>query len=105
MAQHATAHMVRYTVKPDEAAHDEQLVRAVFAELDDARPAGLRYATFRLADGVTFIHLIAHDRTEHGPAPRLQALRDLHAGIRARCDEAPIRVELTEIGSYRLFTA
>lgn len=84
-----TTHMVRYTVKPDQADHNEQLVRALFAELDGVAPAGLRYATFKLADGVTFIHLISHDSTDgHGP-PQLQALKAFHAGVRERCDEAP----------------
>jgi len=93
--------MVRYTVKADQAAHNEQLVRAVFAELDSAAPVGLRYETFKLADGVTFIHLISHAGTDgHGP-PQLDALKSLHAGLRERCDEEPVRTQLTEVGSYR----
>lgn len=96
--------MVRYTVRPGEAAHNEELVRAVFAELDHVRPAGLRYAAFRLADGVTFVHLVWHDPEDgQGPLPRLEALRAFHTGIRERCDEAPVRTELTEIGSFRVF--
>jgi len=95
--------MVRYTVKPEHAAHNEQLVRAVLAELDAVQPPGLRYAAFKLADGVTFVHLIGHDSGEHRPAPQLQALRTFHAGIRERCDEAPVRTELAQIGAYRLF--
>lgn len=61
-----TQHLVRYTVKADQVAHNEELVRAVFAELDQVQPPGLRYATFRLDDGVTFIHLVCHDKAEHG---------------------------------------
>ncbi len=96
--------MVRYTVKPDQAAHNEELVRAVFAELDQVEPPGLRYATFRLADAVTFIHLVWHDTKDgHDPLPHLEALRAFHTGIRERCHDAPVRAELTEIGSFRLF--
>jgi hypothetical protein len=39
--------MVRYRVKPDQAARNEELVRAVYDELHRTQPAGLRYATFR----------------------------------------------------------
>jgi hypothetical protein len=31
-------------------------------------PTGLRYATFQLDDGVSFVHLASND-TEHGPSP------------------------------------
>ncbi len=96
-------HMVRYTVKPDQAVHNEELVRAVFAELNRVQPAGLRYAAYKLDDDVSFIHLIWSD-TENGrsPAPQLQTLREFHAGIRERCDEGPVRTKLSEIGSFRL---
>jgi len=40
--------MVRYRVKPDQAATNEQLVRAVYSELHRTEPSGLRYATFQL---------------------------------------------------------
>ncbi len=99
-----TQHMVRYRVKPDQVARNEELVRAVFDELDEAKPAGIRYAAFKLDDGVSFIHLIGRDDTgEHNPPPRLQALKEFHAGVRERCDDAPTRVPLTELGSYRVF--
>ena len=99
-----TQHMIRYTVKPDQAAHNEELVRDVLAELQQARPAGLRYSAFKLDDGLSFVHLVwRDDENGHGPVPQLQALRAFHAGIRERCDEAPVRSELSEIGSYGLF--
>ena len=46
---------VRYTAKADHAAENEVLSRAVFAELRDARPAGLAYALFR--NGADFVHI------------------------------------------------
>ena len=53
--------MVRYKVKPDQAARNEELVRAVYAELHDREPSGIRYATFKLDDGLTFVHLAETD--------------------------------------------
>ena len=49
--------MVRYTVRPDQSEANEALVREVYDELDRTRPEGLRYATFRLDDGVSFVHV------------------------------------------------
>jgi hypothetical protein len=74
----------------------------VFAELDQVQPAGLRYAAFQLDDGVSYIHFVWMD-SGHGALPRLEALRTFHAGIRERCDTAPVRTELAEIGSFGLF--
>jgi hypothetical protein len=53
--------MVQYTVKPDRAAENEELVRAVYDELHETGPEGRPYATFKLDDGVSFIHLAEHD--------------------------------------------
>ena len=49
--------MVRYKVKPDRAAENEELIRAVYDELAQTKPSGFRYATFQLDDGVSFVHL------------------------------------------------
>lgn len=95
-----TRHMVRYRVKPDQVGRNEELVRALFAELRAVGPAGLRYTVFKLSDGVTFIHLIGRDRDGHGPLPQLEALREFHAGLRDRCEEAPSRTELAAIDSF-----
>ena len=60
--------IVRYKVKPERAAENEQLVRAVYAELQETKPTGLRYATFQADDGVSFVHLASND-TEDGRSP------------------------------------
>ena len=53
----STVTVVRYRNKPEHAEENAELVRAVFAELAANDPGGLRYATFRLDDGVTFVHV------------------------------------------------
>jgi hypothetical protein len=93
--------MVRYRVRPDRVVENEELVRAVYDELAATRPAGLRYATFKLADGVTFVHLAQHD--EDNPLRMIAAFQRFQEGIRERCDEPPVATELDEIGSYRVF--
>ena len=90
--------VVRYRVKPDEADRNEQLVRAVYEELHRADPGGFRYRTLRLADGVTFVH-IAESEGE-APLPKLAAFQEFQKDLAARCDEPPVVMEATEVGSF-----
>jgi hypothetical protein len=91
--------MVRYKVKPDQVHANEELVRAVYDELERTQPAGLQYATFKLEDGVSFVHLAIHD--EPNPLPGLPAFKEFQKDIRARCEEPPVAVDFLEVGSFR----
>jgi hypothetical protein len=94
--------LIRYRTRPEQADANEELIRAVYEELRKTEPDGLSYATFRLADQVTFLHLV---RTEQTPSPLLavRAFGEFQAGIADRCEELPVREQLTTIGAYRLF--
>jgi len=92
--------MVRYRVKPDQVAANEELVRDVYAELERVRPDGLRYATFKLEDGVSFLHLATHE-SDRSPLGEIEAFRRFQSGVRDRCDEPPVVTELEEVGSFR----
>ena len=95
--------MVRYKVKPDRVEENETLVRAVYAALEHEAPDGLRYATFRLDDGVSFVHLATVDTADgRTPLADLPAFQRFQEGIRERCDEPPAVSELQAIGSYRV---
>jgi hypothetical protein len=97
-------HMVSYKLKADRVAENERLAVAVYDALKQARPSGLCYATFRLADGVSFIHIVSHEEADGGNAlTSLPAFKAFAAGVKERCVEPPVRVELTEIGSYGFF--
>ena len=97
-------HMVSYKVKPERAAENERLAAAVYDALRAARPTGLRYATFRLEDGVSFVHIVAHDEPDGSNAlTSLPAFKAFAAGVKERCDQPPVRAELTEIGAYGFF--
>jgi hypothetical protein len=91
--------MVRYRVKPDRVAENEQLVRAVYEELARTDPGGFRYATYRLEDGVTFVH-IAQGETERPTLGQVEAFRRFTADISERVEEAPVTSQLQTIGSY-----
>jgi hypothetical protein len=96
--------MVQYKVKADRVAENESYVRAVYEALHQAKPAGLRYATFRLADGVSFVHLVSYESEGGSNAlTSLPAFEAFTAGIRERCEAPPVNVEMKEIGSYGFF--
>jgi hypothetical protein len=96
--------MVRYRVKPERAAENEALVRAVYDELERTKPLGLHYATFQLDDGVSFVHLSTVD-TDDGsnPLTGVEAFQRFQGQVEERCDEAPVVSTLREIGSFRVF--
>jgi hypothetical protein len=98
--------MVRYRVKPERVEENEDLVRAVYDELRRSEPAGLRYATFKLDDGVSFVHL-ALTESENGGSPlsKLKAFQEFQKDIEDRTDEGPVVTELDLIGSFRLLGA
>jgi hypothetical protein len=93
--------IVRYRVQPDRVAENEELVRAVYDELAASQPDGLQYATVKLPDGVTFIHLAQHG--EPNPLLATGAFKRFLEGVNDRCDEPPVVTELETIGSYRFF--
>jgi hypothetical protein len=96
--------LVKYTVKPQHAAENERLVRAVFEALHAAQPDGLRYSSLKGDDGVTFMHLVSHEsESSRDVLTTLPAFKAFLAGLRDRCAEAPAFTELNAVGSYRLF--
>jgi hypothetical protein len=94
--------MVSYRVKPDRVAENEELIRGVYEELRSNAPEGLRYATFKREDGVTFVH-IAEMEEGGNPLVELDAFRAFQAGIGERCEEQPVSSGLTEVGSFHFF--
>ncbi|WP_231499904.1 hypothetical protein [Saccharothrix sp. NRRL B-16314] len=96
--------VIRYETRAEVADENERLVRQVFAELDEGRPDGLRYATFRLADGVTFVHL-AVTEGETSPLVELPAFKEFQEAIGERLVDGVDRSAATLVGSYRLLTA
>ena len=74
-------------------------------KLGATRPAGLRYATFRLADGVTFVHVATVETDDDtNPLTQTAAFPEFLRAIGARCDVPPAASEATVVGSYRFFT-
>ena len=93
--------MVRYEVTPEKVTENEALVRAVYQELHTTDPPGFRSATFKLDDGVTFVHLASVDPDKgENPLPALDSFAKFQEGINDRCSQLPVSSQLDEIGSY-----
>ena len=97
-------HLIRYKTKPKRADENERLIKAVFKELRDKAPDGVRYMTLRSGDG-TFVHLVETETDAHSDIiTRLAAFVAFQNGIRDRCSEPPQRDEMTVVGSYRVLS-
>jgi hypothetical protein len=98
-----TTRVVRYRTEPEHADENERLIRAVFAELAETRPDGLRYGVVRLDDGVSFVHVAVLESGEN-PLASSPAFAEFQSGVSARCAEGPTPADGRLIGSYHLLT-
>jgi hypothetical protein len=92
--------MVRYKTSEAHADTNEALVRAVFDELRSRAPQGLRYASYRLPDGVTFVHLATVATPDDNPLVGLASFKAFQEQLKDRCVEAPVVTELSPVDAY-----
>lgn len=90
-----SAVVIRYQTKPYAADENQRLIENVFAELAVKTPAGLRYSSFRLADGVTFVHVADGDGLVDVPA-----FQDFQRDLKERLAGELTREEASLVGSY-----
>jgi|SRR5882762_3500523 len=96
-----TKKIIRYKLKADRVEENEKFVRAVFRELHAWGPEGIRYATYKLADGVSFVHILFYETEKaHESLTNLPAFRTFQAQAKDRFEESPVVSEAEEIGSY-----
>lgn len=91
--------IVRYRTRPDAAEENSRLVQAVFASLAELKPTDFSYTTYRLADGVSFLH-VAHLGGTESPLATLPAFAEFQRELAQRCVEQPALSEATVVGSY-----
>jgi hypothetical protein len=91
--------IIRYQTRPEAAEQNTRLVEAVFDSLDDIKPSDLCYTTYRLADGVSFVHIARLDGHEN-PLATLPAFAEFQRGLPQRCVEQPAPSQATIVGSY-----
>jgi hypothetical protein len=92
--------VIRYRTRPEAAEENQRLVEAVYAALAEAKPSGLEYATYRLDDGVTFVHVARLPDSEN-PLAELAEFAEFQRELLDRCVEQPAPSAATVVGSYR----
>lgn len=76
------------------------LIRAVFEKLHQNAPDGLSYASYRLDDGVTFVHVATVADPANNPLQQLSEFHAFTSTIRDRCEVMPVTTVLHEVGRY-----
>lgn len=92
--------VIRYRTRPDAAEENVRLVEAVYAALAKASPRDFEYATYRLEDGVTFVH-VARLPDADNPLARIPEFAEFQRELLDRCVEQPDPKGATVVGSYR----
>ena len=92
--------MVRYKLRAECVEENTRLVEAVFDALVRSAPPGLTYATYKLDDGVSFMHVATVANPESNPLQALNEFKAFTAGVKDRCEIPPATTVLTRIGSY-----
>ena len=96
--------VVQYRCTSADAADENQrLAEDVFRELEAMGATGFSYASFRLEDGVSFVHVAV----EHGEAgddlSAVPAFQRFTAGIGDRTDAPPVVRGTQIVGAHRMF--
>ena len=94
--------MIRYKVRPERAAENESLVECVYEQLNRERPGELHYATFKLPDVVSFMHVVVETNQPGRILNAVAAFKAFVNDIESRCDEPPVVTELALVGSYNV---
>ena len=93
--------IVQYRTRPERADENQQLVEAVFRELHATAPRGLRYASYRLDDGVSFVHVAEVDGDPGAnPLTATPAFGEFLRELGDRVEDGPHPSGATLVGEY-----
>ena len=98
-----TTIMITAEARPEHVADIEAAAAEVFVALEQDRPEGLQYASMRLADGVTYVILVAWPDGEPNPLMAVPAYQAFAKGLREWLAAPGTTEQLDLVGSYRLF--
>jgi hypothetical protein len=91
--------IVRYQTHPEAADENTRLIAGVFESLAQLAPAGFAYSAYRLADGVSFVHVASLDG-DANPLAGLPAFAEFQRDLPGRCSVPPAPSDATVVGSY-----
>lgn len=91
--------IIRYRVADqDKAEENVRLVEEIFAELARERPGGLTYQSYRLDDGLTFVHVVTTDDLQ--ALMRFESFLAFTQTLGGRLDGVPHREQATPVGFF-----
>lgn len=94
---------VRAKIKTDSIDEIEAAGRTLFSAIDHEQLQGIRYASCRLPDGVTYLNILGLEDGIANPLPALPEATEFQARLKSWLAEPATSESLTIIGSYRLF--
>ena len=95
--------IVTYTVKPGREDENAALVRAVFDELAETKPAGFRYAVFQGTESGEFLHLYTDEGAASGTLQQLPAFAAFASDAADRHEKPAVFTSFELVGAYRAF--
>ncbi len=95
---------VRATLKEEHVADAEAAVKRMFAAIEREQLEGIRYASIKLQDGVTFLALLELEDGVENPLPGLPEAQEFYARLPEWYAEPPEVGPGTPIGTYRFFS-
>lgn len=93
--------LLRTKVNPEAASEVEAAVKTLFTALEEARPQGLRYSSYRLLDGVTYVVVLDIAEGIENPLPGVPAFLEFQEALKGWLVEPPVPEPVTVIGDYR----
>lgn len=95
--------MIHAKVKEEHVAATEASAEKMFAAVSQAQPEGIRYASLKLPDGVTFVALLEIEEGVENPLPTIPEWREFGENLESWREEPPTVEQAQVVGSYRLF--
>jgi hypothetical protein len=95
--------MVRAKIQEENVPDAQAAVEKVIQALERTQPAGVRYASCLLSDGVTFVALVELEDDGSHPLRELPAYAQMVEDLKQWYDGPPAVDRMTVTGSYGLF--
>jgi hypothetical protein len=95
--------MVRAKIKEENVADAQAAIGKVIQALEQPQPAGVRYASCLLSDGVTFVALLELAPDGSHPLRGFPAYMEMVEALKQWYAEPPAVEQMTVTGSYGLF--
>jgi len=95
--------MIRAQLKAETVSEIDAAAEKMFSAIKAAQPGGVKYASLRLADGVSAVALLALEDPADNQLQAIPEFREFQEQLPEWLAEPPIVEPATVLGSYELF--